>query len=119
MKNTFLLLLTFALCGTSVFAQNTANYQEQYRVHIQRAAEAITLDGDLSEAVWQSAEKAGDFWQKWPRDDVKAHLKTEVQLAWTDDYLYLAATLYDTGRHVIQVILNGTEKQKEEFELIE
>lgn len=104
MKNTLMLFAALCLMSTQGLAQNANNYQEQYRVHIQRAAEAITLDGDLSEAVWQSAEKAGDFWQKWPRDDVKAHLKTEVQLAWTDDYLYLAATLYDTGRHVIQTL---------------
>jgi len=103
MKNTLLFTALFVLAFHAL-AQNAAIYQEQYRVQILRTAETITLDGNLTEPVWQSAEKAADFWQKWPRDDVKAHLKTEVQLAWNDDYLYLAATLYDTGRHVIQTL---------------
>ncbi len=55
MKNTLMLFAALCLMSAQGFAQNANNYQEQYRVHIQRAAEAITLDGDLSEAVWQSA----------------------------------------------------------------
>jgi hypothetical protein len=104
MKKSFLTLnLIFAAC-LGLFAQPAVDNRELYRIHIRKTGEKIAIDGDLSEEVWKSAEIAGDFWQKWPRDDVKAHLQTQVQMTWDDDFLYLAATLFDTGKHVIQTL---------------
>ena len=40
--------------------------------------EAISLDGELNEAVWQSADIATDFWNKFPKDEGKPKLQTKT-----------------------------------------
>jgi hypothetical protein len=63
-------------------------------VKAKRADEAIRIDGNLSEAVWQGTG-AGDFTQRNPLDGKPASERTEVWVAFDDKALYVAARLFD------------------------
>ena len=49
----------------------------------------INLDGVLDEAVWETAEVAGDFQQFFPSDQVPAEYPTEVKVLFSDTHLYV------------------------------
>ncbi len=71
----------------------------------------ISLDGRLDENSWSEASVAKDFWQKSPRDDIKAALKTEVKLTYDRHFFYVGFTCYDSSRtHILQ-----TQKRDETF----
>ncbi|MFK7935825.1 MAG: DUF5916 domain-containing protein, partial [Saprospiraceae bacterium] len=52
--------------------------------------ESIELDGELKEAVWQSAEVASDFWQFFPQDSVQANHSTQIQVVYDETTLYVS-----------------------------
>ncbi len=65
--------------------------------------ENITVDGILDEEIWKTAPIATDFIMFAPdngkiADDSK---KTNVQVAYKDDAVYIAATMYDSEPHKI------------------
>jgi hypothetical protein len=60
------------------------------------AAERITLDGILDEAVWTRADPAADFIQIDPSNGKPATEPTEVRIAFSDDALFMAVTCYDS-----------------------
>jgi hypothetical protein len=63
-----------------------------------RAADTpIVLDGALDEAVWQSAEPAGEFVQAEPHEGDAASEPTEVRLAFDRDALYIAVRCIDSA----------------------
>lgn len=49
----------------------------------------ISLDGNLDEHVWQSADVADDFWQYFPNDSIKAKYPTEVRIVYNESTLYV------------------------------
>lgn len=95
----FLLPLAFA----SLSAQREMPNKATYQLRIQKATSSIHLDGKLDEADWQKAAVADEFWEKDPRDGVKAVTKTTAQLTYDDDYLYVGITYYDDNAgHIVQ-----------------
>lgn len=58
------------------------------------AAEPITIDGNLDEAVWRRAITYSDFVQKDPVQGAPATFRTDVRIATDDTALYVAATCY-------------------------
>jgi hypothetical protein len=58
--------------------------------------EPITLDGQLDEPVWQTAQPATDFYQKLPRNGTPASERTEVRFAYDEDNLYVGVTAFDS-----------------------
>ncbi len=82
---------------------NRTEQQAAYQLQMTHIREEIKIDGVLSEASWQSAAVAGDFWLKWPRDGAPAPQQTEVRCAYDDHFLYIAVTAFDTTpNYVIQ-----------------
>ena len=107
MKQSYLLFIFFCLPFLSSASNDPPaekDNRDEYQVHIARTSEKIRIDGDLNESVWQSADKAGDFWMNFPVDDEKANPKTEVQLTYDDNFLYIAATCYGKKDYVIQTL---------------
>ena len=41
-------------------------------VFVKKIAQEIHLDGELSEAFWQEANYADNFWQLFPTDSIKS-----------------------------------------------
>ncbi len=63
--------------------------------HIIKTEEKIELDGKLNEAVWRKAEKATNFAEIDPGDNVRPPVRTEAWLVYDHDNLYLAMRCYD------------------------
>ncbi len=89
----FRLILLLVFSSLFTFGQS---FQEKYKVHALKTTKPVTIDGKLDDEVWQNAEKADDFWQKFPTSDVKAKLRTTAQVSYDDKYLYFAITCYDS-----------------------
>ncbi len=73
------------------------NSYSQKKVLNAVASGNITIDGNFDEPIWEFAPKAKDFVMFFPDngkpiDDIK---KTEVQIAYNDDAIYIAAKMYD------------------------
>ena len=95
-----LLFFTQIIVAQSVVRDN----QEKYAIKIKRATTPIQLDGKLEEADWAAADVGKDFWQKSPRDDIKAITRTEFRLTYDDDFLYVGATCYDSLSHIVSTL---------------
>lgn len=89
-----------------------SNYQNEYKVAIKKTTETIKLDGELNEAIWQTAEGATDFWNKSPTDEGKPKRKTKAMLTYDGVNLYVAAIIYDTMPYVIPTLKRDAQVQQ-------
>ena len=78
--------------------------QQEYQLQISKTSQKIIIDGKLDEPVWKTANKASDFWVSYPVDDKKATLKTEVQLTYDENFIYITALLQDPNETIIQTL---------------
>ena len=62
-----------------------------------RLTGAVTVDGVLNEAIWQTAEPATRFLQRDPNEGNVPSQRSEVRIAYDDDAIYLGARLWDTA----------------------
>ena len=60
-------------------------------------AEAIRIDGELTEAAWQRAPVVTGFLQRDPNDGAPATYQTEARVAYDATSLYIAVTALDPG----------------------
>lgn len=93
MKNLTIIFIYLFCCTVTVFAQQKP--KPIYELHVSRQDSIMSIDGILSENVWQKAERAGDFYQTYPTDTVYSITKTEVLLTYDENNLYIAAICYD------------------------
>lgn len=70
--------------------------KKEFQYHINATIDEIVLDGRLNEATWSNAEVGSDFWQKIPYFAEGADPRTEIRLAYDDDFLYVAAKCFQT-----------------------
>jgi hypothetical protein len=98
MKKRLAVLIILCMLCVSVFAQESINYNQQdFEISISKTIEKIVLDGNLNESVWQTnTSKAQNFWMKFPSNQTKAKEKTEVQLCYDNQFLYIGAKIYDS-----------------------
>jgi hypothetical protein len=61
-----------------------------------RLPQSVTVDGELREAFWQTAERISGFTQRDPTEGAAASESTVVYIAYDDAALYIAARLYDS-----------------------
>lgn len=57
----------------------------------------IDLDGKLDEEIWQQVPIATGFTQRFPDDGRSATEKTEAQILYTEEALYIGARAYDSS----------------------
>lgn len=104
MTATIRILLFIGCLGAMVTGSAQSN-KEDYQLTISRTEEVIQVDGELSEQTWAQAEVAEDFWQKSPRDDIKADNRTEARMAYNDQMLYIAFKCHDPeSGHIVQTL---------------
>ncbi len=71
------------------------NQDEIGSFNIKKAVSEIKLDGILDEASWQASEVVSDFWMKFPTNETKAEVKTEVKITYDDTKLYIAIKAFE------------------------
>lgn len=100
MKKTYTLLL-FCIISFSfpLFAQNFQS-NEEMRFFAKKTNGQITLDGKLTEDVWQGESITG-FTQRDPDQGKPATEKSKVWISYDANNLYVAAKLYDSDVDVI------------------
>jgi hypothetical protein len=70
--------------------------QESVGVHAVRASAPIRVDGRLDDAAWREAPVVGGFIQRLPDEGQPARQQTQLQIAYDDDAVYVAARLLDS-----------------------
>jgi hypothetical protein len=84
------------LASTSLAAQTrVVGETTQKRLSAQRTKVAPVIDGNLDEAVWNSAVPVTDFVQAEPAEGLPASEKTEVRLLYDDKMIYVGVICYD------------------------
>ncbi|WP_265767598.1 carbohydrate binding family 9 domain-containing protein [Fodinibius salsisoli] len=76
-------------------AQDTQS-PKQLRAYQLDSSEEIIFDGSVDENFWDQIEPATDFRQQEPNEGARATEKTEVRIAYDEEYLYLGVILYDS-----------------------
>jgi hypothetical protein len=66
----------------------------QRSLRIERTHQTIKVDGVLDEAAWQKSTPANQFIQTVPKPDQASAFRSEVRMCYTNNAIYLAATLY-------------------------
>ncbi len=71
----------------------------QKELQASRVAEAPVIDGKLDESVWKNADIAKDFVMLRPGDGDSEPdgQKTEVKIVYTDQAIYIGATMFDAN----------------------
>jgi len=87
-----ILWLSFLLCMPIARA---ANWPARPTLHAVRATSPIVIDGDLSDAAWQSAPEFTDFTQHDPDDGKPSTLPTSVRVLYDDKAIYFGAKMTD------------------------
>ncbi len=60
-------------------------------------SDGITLDGNLDEPVWGTAESANEFQQYFPSDSILAKQKTDIKMLYDKTNLYIGITVNSIG----------------------
>ncbi|MCK6641151.1 MAG: carbohydrate binding family 9 domain-containing protein [Bacteroidia bacterium] len=88
-------LLLFLLLLVNFVYADTSRVHNAYR--LPRAIEHPVVDGELTDAIWNSAESADGFLQQSPNPGAPARQRTEVKVIYTDDAIYIAARMFDSS----------------------
>jgi hypothetical protein len=89
------LALALSLIVTSIVGAQEAKSRPTFRAV--RATTPPVIDGDLSDAVWQSAPELTGFTQRDPDEGQPAKGQTRVRIVYDDQAIYFAATMDDTA----------------------
>ena len=76
-----------------------------------RLAELPTIDGFVTEALWQELDVATDFIQQNPDEGQVSAERTEIRVGFDDDYLYIGIICFDSQPENIVVTQNRRDAQ--------
>lgn len=106
MKNQLIAIKGILLLISITFFSFTlkSNNRDSFVLQVKKTQEEIKVDGMLDESVWQTAQKAKDFYRVTPIDTGFAKTFTEVQATYDDKNLYFAVTCIETvpGDNIIE-----------------
>ena len=69
----------------------------QKGLHVKKAKEKITIDAQMAETDWLTAEVATGFMQYFPSDSTAANAQTEVRITYDDENVYILAKMHNLG----------------------
>lgn len=92
-----LLLLTSFLFGDTLAEKEIFGLVETYEIRAYRLqpVDEFHFDGVPNEPFWSFVKPASNFTQQEPEEGASPTQRTEVFVAYDDNYLYIAAMLYD------------------------
>lgn len=75
-----------------------------YRLPLQKTATPVRIDGRADDPAWQQATVATDFHMVLPMDTSRARARTDVRMAYDDNFLYLLAECYHAapGPYIVE-----------------
>src|SRR3954466_6812396 len=82
------------VCLASPIAR-AANWPEHPTLHAVRVTTAPAIDGDLSDAAWQSAPEFTGFTQHDPDDTKPPTMRTSIRVVYDDKAIYFGARMDD------------------------
>jgi len=80
-----------------LFGQSKGINREKYRISIKETNNTISVDGNLDEPVWQTADIATQFQRVLPTDTGFAIAQTEVRVTYNQTTLYVGIVCYDSS----------------------
>ncbi|MDH5382745.1 MAG: carbohydrate binding family 9 domain-containing protein, partial [Cyclobacteriaceae bacterium] len=86
MKKFAIILASSLLITANLYSQKI---NDNYVLNIQKTTEQIEIDGKMNEETWKNASIAGDFYSILPMDTNFAKVKTEVRMAYDDQFIYM------------------------------
>lgn len=92
-----ILIFSLLLFSSLLVGQETISIPKK-QVQATFTANSISIDGELNEEIWQTAEIAKDFAGFEPINGTPApyELRSEVKIAYDNNAVYIGATLYDS-----------------------
>jgi len=81
------------------FALATHAQDDSKSFTVKFISETIVPDGAMDEAIWSSAETAGNFWQYFPTASEQAAQQAEIKLLYDDKNLYVGIKAYSVGQN--------------------
>ena len=107
-----LLVLLASSSAQPARGQSSGGQNEQYRYRAVFVETPPTVDGDLSDPVWQQAEVIDQLIQQEPDFGAPPTEKTEVRLLYDSEALYISAYCYDSDPSgVVRNILRFRDDQ--------
>ena len=88
--------LVFSVLGMLILGSNAVAQEMRTDFHRISDSDKPIIDGNLDEAVWRMAPVISDFHQIRPDDHGVPSEKTEVQIARSDEFIYVAFKAYDS-----------------------
>lgn len=70
----------------------------------------VTIDGNISESVWNKAAIANNFTEIGPGDNVKPEVDTEVKIFYDDENIYFAFTCYEPDMSGVRASISDRDK---------
>ena len=102
------MLLSLALAGGPVgqlsFRPDPA--RPPASVNATRLSSTVTMDGALTEPIWQRAAPIENFSEKNPTEGATPSQRTVVRIAYDDEAIYIGAELFDTAPDSIRAPLS-------------
>ena len=89
----YIFLISLLTSCHFAFAQNSLS--ELRTLHATKTNDHITIDGELTENVWDSLDVATDFWQYFPIDTMISKTAAEARITFDDHFLYLGFKIKD------------------------
>ncbi|MFN0203703.1 MAG: DUF5916 domain-containing protein [Bacteroidia bacterium] len=90
-------LFSFVLCFLVVNGLLAQSSPQQKHLKAMRIQENMSIDGKLSESVWEKAEPAQEFIERFPQPGTTSNFRSVVKVLYDDNALYIGATLYDAN----------------------
>ena len=93
--------LIIVIVSNTVWSQTDANLNfpppdNPVEIKVEKAADRITIDGELIEPSWQNAAIIDDFFRREPRQGGDIKYKTQVRFLYDDKNLYVSAICSDS-----------------------
>ena len=109
MTKAFTILLILLLGLSSAEAQQDATAESTKVIQALAVAEGPVLDGQFTDPQWVNAPAISDFRQQEPNEGGEPSERTEVQIIYTSDSLFLAVRCYDSAPQQIR----ATERRRD------
>lgn len=82
---------------TPIAPGSKGTFRGRPTVEAVRVDKGPTIDGYLTDGIWQQAQPAGGFLQSSPKENVPHSQRTEFRVIYDDDALYIGVWCFDTG----------------------